>query len=136
MATSNQFNGGLVGLYIDGTLIGCTTSDSFNGEANSIDASCKGSSLWGYSLQGTKNWNFSTEGRWIFDAAYGAGDIIDLWINGTEVVAKLSTDESGDWYIYGNCVCTSVSLTAPNNEASGFAATFNGRGPLNKVTLT
>lgn len=134
--TEKQFNGGLVGLYVDGALIACTTSDSFNGDASQIDASCKGTSLWGFYLQGTKNWTFQLEGRWQFDAAYGFGDLVDLWINGTEVTVKFSTNISGDWYLYGQCVVTNVGGTAPNNEAAGFSATLSGRGELSKTTLT
>lgn len=136
MPTTNQFNGGIIGIYVDGTLVACTTSDTFEGNAQQIDASCKGSSLWGYFLQGTKNWTFTQEGRWQFDATYGIGDLIDLWIAGTEVTVKYSSDVSGDWYLYGQAIITNVGLTAPNNEAAGFSCTFSGRGALTKTTLT
>ena len=136
MATEGQFDGGLVGLYVNSQLIGCTTSDNFDGTANQIDASCKGSGLWGTFLAGTKNWTITSEGRWQFDAAFGVGDLFDLWHDSTEVTLVYQTNESGDWYLEGTAEITNISLTAPNNDAAGFSVTFSGKGEIVRKTET
>src|SRR5690625_7932594 len=118
MATTGQVNGNLVGIYVNAQLIACTTSDNFEGTAEQIDASCKGSGNWGTFLQGKKNWTMTTEGRLQFDAACGAAELFDIWKNGTVVTLVWQTNESGDWYLQGNAVITSYSLSAPDNDRS------------------
>jgi len=136
MATTGSFNGKLIGVYVDGTLIGCATSGTLRVEADTIDATCKDSSSWGVSLIGQRSWSMDVDALIKFDATEGLEESIDYILNETEVVLKFSTEVAGDTYWTGTAVASSVEANGPNNEVASWSVSFAGKGALTKGTVT
>jgi predicted secreted protein len=136
MATVGTFNGKLIGVYVDGTLIGCATSGTLRVEADQIDATCKDSDSWGAALTGRRSWGMDCDALIKFDATEGLEEAIDYILNETTVVLKFSTEVTGDTYWTGSAIATSVEANAPNNEVASWSVSFEGQGALTKGTIT
>jgi predicted secreted protein len=136
MATTGSFNGKLIGVYIDGTLVACATSGTLRVEADEIDATCKDDSSWGVSLSGRRSWGMDVDALIKFDGAEGLEESIDYILNESTVVLKFSTEVTDDTYWTGSAIATSVEANAPNNEVASWSVSFNGKGALTKGTVT
>lgn len=136
MATVGTFNGKLIGVYVDGTLIGCATSGTLRVEADQIDATCKDSDSWGAALTGRRSWGMDCDALIKFDATEGLEEAIDYILNETTVVLKFSTEVTGDTYWTGSAIATSVEANGPNNEVASWSVSFEGQGALTKGTIT
>ena len=136
MATTGTFNGKLIGVYVNGTLIGCATSGTLRVEADSIDATCKDSDAWGSSLAGRRSWGMDVDALVKLDATEGMEQSIDYILNDTSVTLKFSTEETGDVYYTGTAIATSVEVNAANNEVTSWSVSFAGQGALTKGTVS
>lgn len=136
MATTGTFNGKLIGVYVDGTLIGCATSGTLRVEADEIDATCKDSDAWGNNLIGRRSWGMDVDALVKLDATEGLEESIDYILNETTVTLKFSTEVTGDTYWTGSAIATSVEANAPNNEVASWSVSFSGQGALTKGTIT
>jgi len=136
MATTGTFNGKLIGVYVDGTLIACATSGTLSVEADTIDATCKDSDAWGDTLLGQRSWSMAVEALVKFDGAEGVEESIDYILNDTTVTLKFSTEVTGDVYWQGDAKASSVEVNAGNNEVASWSVTFEGKGAIVKRTVT
>jgi len=130
MATLGAFNGTLMGLYIDGTLLGCSTSFDLNINAAEIDTTCKDSAGDKAILPGLRDWSVSADGVMTLDGATSAEYLHGLITARTEINIKMSTDTSGDGYWHGEGYITNLTITAPMEDKVTFSCSFVGNGAL------
>lgn len=134
--TSGAFKGNLFGLYIGGTLIACARDCSFDGTNETIDATCKDNDGAKQVLLGQQGGTFNVDGLVVMDASYGFVDLIGVWLNKTEVVVLMSTEETGDTTITASCLLTNITVNGPLNDVANFSATFETTGAITTPTVS
>jgi len=122
MPSTGAMNGTAILLKVGGVTVAKLKSNSFKLERSLIDVSNKSSSGWKESIygQGSGGFDFdgifSEDGTWGFDEAYAA------MVAKTELTILYTTAVSGDKTYGGTCLLTSITTTAPMEDA----ATFSG----------
>ena len=136
MATTGKVPGNAVGLYVDGSKIALSTDLSFTGNTNLIDETNADSAGWEENSPGSKAAEFSISGFVAYDANYGYEDIEDLWLAGTQVELKWTTEESGDKRKVCSANIQSVGNSRSHHDKLVFDASFKSTGPVSKEEIT
>jgi hypothetical protein len=134
MASTGILNGTLGVVKVGGVTIAHLTSNNFNVEMSTRDASTKSSAGWKDVLEGQRSWGGSASGYFAEDAAYGFEDLFDVMESRTLVTLRFTTGVTGDKYYEGEAYVTSIARTDGLEESSTFEATFEGTGVLAKDT--
>jgi hypothetical protein len=134
MASTGILNGTLGVVKVGGVLVAHLTSNNFNVEMSTRDASTKSSAGWKDVLEGQRSWGGSASGYFAEDAAYGFEDLFDIVGTRTQVTLRFTTGVTGDKYYEGEAYVTSIARTDGLEESSTFEATFEGTGVLEKGT--
>jgi TP901-1 family phage major tail protein len=134
MASTGAINGTAVVLKIGGTTIAKLKSNSLKLSRNAIDISNKDSGGWKESIYGQGSGSFDFEGvfaedgTWGFDEAYAA-------ISGKTNLTAKWTAGAGDLYYQASCILTSISMTAPMEDAVTFSGSLEITGAPTTGTL-
>ena len=119
-------------------LVACSTSGTFSGTRELIEATTKDNDGAREILTGGITWSITCEGL----IEYGLGttvrsahDVFDLWEGKTKVRVAWSTGVDGDTLYYGDAFVTSYEETAGLNEVASFSATFEGDGLITKKVI-
>lgn len=131
-------NGTTMLLLLDGVAIGCTRSATLNINNDTYDASCKSSNGWADNGLGQRSWDVSFDGLYdpsgvtnfeaLFDELYER--------DATLIMEFAQIDGTGGGEVYrGNCLVTSLSLTADMEQPVTYSGTLTGTGSLYKSTV-
>lgn len=132
MATTGAVDGNALLLYMEGNAIACTTEAQFQFSRTLIEITCKDNNgAKQYKVGGTDG-TFSVSGIWKFDAAYGVEDLATAFLAGTQLTARWSTDETGDFYLQAEVIITDFSGAANVNESATYSATLQITGTITK----
>ena len=134
MASTGILNGTLGVIKVGAVTVAHLTSNNFNVEMATRDASTKSSAGWKDVLEGQRSWGGSASGYFAEDAAYGFEDLFDAMTSRTVVTLRFTTGVTGDKYYEGTAYVTSIAKTDGLEESSTFEATFEGTGVLGKDT--
>ena len=126
-------------VLIDGVSIGATTSCTLNISSSNIETSNKGSAGHTDRISGKGDWSVDFDGLYDPSQTYGFQELYDQIAAKpqTRVVIEIANiDGTGGGELYrGFALCSSATLTAPNEEASTISGTFEADGILNKGTV-
>ena len=140
MATTGIVNGTLIGLYKVGA--GPTYTKFANGTASSVDIAIdmieittKDSSGHKEYIAGEKGGTFQFEGRFEYDTSVSTqgesfDDLVTAALAGTAFTARWSSQSTGDEYLESSVLISSVSASAPNNDAASFSCTLQMTGTI------
>lgn len=130
MATTGPVKGNLLIVYMDdndGTglrSIACSTNATFNGSNEILETTCKDNDGAKTRLASGQDWSMSSTGIVKYDADRGIEDLVDAWLNQTEVTVRFSTNVTGDFYLQGNAIIDSLSMDSPLNGISTWNVNF------------
>ena len=134
-----KINGTSIGVYVGGTLVAASTSANLDMSIDEITVTSKDSAGRKEILPGTSSWSVS--GDFLDDVGssnYEFKDFHALYKNKTVVEVRLQETGIGtgeDYYI-GFAYLTSVSRSAPMEDAVTGSYTFTGTGLLAEVAYT
>lgn len=119
-------NGNDVGLYVEGQLIGCLTSNSFTSTDQEVDVTCKDQGGARQVLAGQNQSEFPFEGFFNPASGFGLPDLIAIHKNKTTVWVKQVLDDE----LAITCFAKLLTLTwtGPLNAGSTFSGTFTVTG--------
>lgn len=136
MATTGIVEGNSLLLYIGTDPIVCTTEASFDFSREIIESTCKDNNGARQIKLGGTSGSFTVSGLWKFDGAYQIDDLMTAFLAGTELTARWTTDETGDFFLEADVYITNISGASPVNDNVTFDATFEITGPITKGTET
>ena len=119
-------------------IIASSTSGTFSGELETLDATTKDNDGARAILVSAINWSVSCEGLVHFgddSNKLRPTELFDIWNNKTKVRVAWSTGVEGDVFYYGNGFITSYEESAGLNEIASFSITIEGDGGIEKVTI-
>ena len=141
MAISGIVNGTLIGLYkVAGspatfTKIANGTAAGVDIAIDMIEITTKDSSGFKEYLAGEKGGTFQFEGRLEYDTSAGSQGLSlkDLGTDalaGTAFTMRWSSQSTGDEYFESSVLISSISASAPNNDAASFSCTMQMTGTI------
>lgn len=136
MATTGKINGDNFLLYVNNVPMGHSIDATLEVSQELIDATTKDSSRWNDHILGNRSFSGSVSGLVAFDSQENAVDAINWILNGDTLTFKLSNSVSGDTEWSGSIDPSSVSFSAPQNSATGYDFSFQGKGALTSATIT
>jgi TP901-1 family phage major tail protein len=153
MATTGKIRSNAINVYVssvvgdtidtDGTddtydIIASSTSGTFSGELETLDATTKDNDGARSILVSAINWSVSCEGLVHFGDESNKlrpTELFDIWNNKSKVRVAWSTGVEGDTFYYGNGFITSYEESAGLNEIASFSITIEGDGGIEKATI-
>lgn len=136
MPSTGAMNGTAILLKVGATTVAKLKSNSFKVNRATIDVSNKDSGGWKESLygQGSGSFDFdgvfSEDGTWGFDEAYAA------MIAKTSLTVLYASAVVGDKSYTGTCILTSLTQTAPMEDAVTFSGTLELTGAPTQGTVS
>jgi hypothetical protein len=124
-------NGNDVGIYVEGSLIGCLTNATFSSSNEEIDVTCKDNDGASAILPGGQTAEITFEGYFDPAATYGFQDLVAINKNRTKVWVKMSYDGTDSLTITGYAYLNQIEWTGPLNAGSTFSGTFTIDGGWN-----
>lgn len=118
-------NGNDIGLYVEGQLIGCLTSSSFESQNEEIDVTCKDNGGARQTLPGGNQSSMPFDGFFNPASTYGLEDLVAVHYNKTRVWVKQQYDTLT---ITGYAYLNTLNWSAPLNAGSTFSGTFTVDG--------
>lgn len=123
------------------TPVAFATSATLNVTAALLEAIVKGGNGWREVEAGSRSWSISSDSLTSWTAETGFADtptILDLCIARTEVAVEMgqATGTSGNVYYTGDTYITASNIAAGAGAYSTDSFTFEGNGPLTKVTAS
>lgn len=126
MAAATVINGNDIGLYVEGQLIGCLTSNDFDSTNNEIVVTCKDNNGARQILAGGNQSEFAFEGFFNPASGFGFKDLVSIHKNKTTVWVKMMSD--GNMTITCFAKLNKLKWSAPLNAGSTFSGTFTVDG--------
>ena len=117
-------NGNEVGIYVEGTLIGCLTNASFSSTNAEIDVTCKDDSGARKVLPGGNQAEISFEGFFDPAATYGLQDLMSIHKNRTRSWVKMEYTETDALAVTAYAYLNTLEWTGPLNAGSTFSGAF------------
>ena len=133
MATSGIVNGTDLRIYMGGVAIGHATTCSLDMTRETRETLTKDApgGGWATAEVGRKSATLSTDGMFSYDTTNKKfSDLFTAFDNGTLLLLRFTTDESGDTYWQGSGYITSLNLTAPVEDNTTYSATFTVNGAI------
>ena len=121
-------NGNDIGIYVEGSLIGCLTNATFSSQNQEIDVTCKDDDGARAVLPGGQSAEITFEGFFDPAATYGFQDLVGVHSNRTRVWVKMTYDASDSLTITGYAYLNQIEWTGPLNAGSTFSGTFTVDG--------
>tara|TARA_R110000772_G_scaffold63077_9_gene141453 strand:- start:925 stop:1377 length:453 start_codon:yes stop_codon:yes gene_type:complete len=149
MATTGIINGTKFAVYVwHGTykLIGYSTSCNISITQDTRNTTTQATGMWNTRTIGSKDWEVSCESLVAMSGSAGElwNDIFSNYLDDTNVVNYIPTFQlrfqtnggnvSGDNYLYGPAILTSLSIEAPQELSATMSVSFIASGPLLKGT--
>jgi len=125
-------NGNDIGLYVEGQLIGCLTSNSFQSTDSEIPVTCKDNGGAKQVLAGENASEFPFEGFFNPASTFGFQDLIAIHKNKTRVWVKQQL--TGELSVTCFAKLLTITWTAPLNAGSTFSGTFTVDGAWSFTT--
>lgn len=119
-------NGNDIGLYVEGQLIGCLTSNSFTSTDDETDVTCKDNGGARQVLAGRNTAEFPFEGFFNPASTFGFQDLIAIHKNKTRVWVKQQL--TGELAVTCYAKLLTLTWSAPLNAGSTFSGTFTVDG--------
>ena len=136
MATTGVVKGTDFLVYCGGNALAHSTSGSISFSMDTIETSSKDTSDLQTFLAGRRGATASADGLVALDSSYNFSYLFGLLENQTTVVVRMSTNVSGDKYYQASGIITSLDLSAGDNEAATYSASFQLTGVVDEVELT
>lgn len=136
MPTTGVINGRNLVLLINGNVIGHAKNHSIEISNSLIDTTSKDAAGWETNIAGLKSVSLSGDGLIALDDTYTVDDLTTVLIAGTAVSYQYTTDVSGDKYWTGSGRIESLSMNAPNEEASTYTFSIKGTAALTNPSRT
>lgn len=131
MATTGIFNGSLLSVKIDSSIILNSTSCSLSLSADTPEATTKDSGGFQELIVGVKSGEISFEGLVAYDAGgTQIGEVSADLLAGTEVTWEFSTDVSGDDKYSGSGFISSIEITADMESPTSYSGTIVTTGTI------
>lgn len=127
MASTGAMNGTAIVLKIGGTTIAKLKSNSMKFNANAIDTSNKDSAGWKEQIYGQRSGSFDFDGIFAEDGTWGFDEGYNAIAAKTVLTAKWA-GATGDVYYQASCILTSITATAPMEDAVTFSGTLEMTG--------
>ena len=127
MASTGAMNGTAIVLKVDGVTIAKLKSNTFKVNRAGIDVSNKDSAGWKEQIYGQGSGGFDFEGVFAEDGNWGFKQGYLAIVNKTNVTAKWA-GATGDTYYQATCIVTSMTETAPMEDAVTFSGTLEMTG--------
>lgn len=139
MATTGVLNSSLVALYIEGSVILCSTDATITIENGTRDTTCKEDDEWASFEPSIKSWSMSGSAFYRTDATPGLHDMF-TYLTGVKkgkVAVKWASKESGDLEFAGTGIITRLQGNAPGvNENTTWDIDIQGTGALTSGTVS
>jgi predicted secreted protein len=119
-------NGNDVGIYVEGTLIGCLTNATFSSTNEEIDVTCKDNDGARQVLPGGRTWTIGFEGMFNPASTYGLQELFSVHDDRTRVWVKMG--DNTNLTVTGYCYLNQIDWEGPLNAGSTFSGTFTGDG--------
>lgn len=133
MATSGIVNGTDLRIYMGGVAIGHATTCSLDMTRETRETLTKDApgGGWATAEVGRKSATLSTDGMFSYDTSNKKfSDLFTAFDNGTLLLLRFTTDETGDTYWQGSGYITSLNLSAPVEDNTTYSATFTVNGAI------
>lgn len=136
MASTGAMNGTAVLLKIETTTVAKLTSNNITFSRAAIDVSNKDSGGWQESIYGQGSGSIDCEG--VFDEAgsWGADEAYTAIVNKSVLTARWATAVAGDKYYEAECLLTSFSMSAPNEDKVTFTCSLQFTGAPSTGTVS
>lgn len=122
-------------LYVGGVAVACATDATLTLNIAMREVLCKDTAAWRNILPGVRSWSVSGSGLHDIGATNGGNDLAMLGINRTYVVVKLSTEESGEFYLTGSGYVGECTINSPGAEENAtYSFSIEGDGELSTGT--
>lgn len=136
--------GNLLGLYVkvDGEmrLIAAGTGATFSADRQVIDVTTKDNNGARTILMGGKSVNFTFNGAISFDQSsgtnWGYDKMLSAWDDADELIARFSSNVSGDSYIQCSAYIANISGDAPVNAMGTYSLDIQSTGDITVGTET
>lgn len=125
-------NGNDIGIYVNGTLIGCLTNAAFSSSKAEIDVTCKDDGGDAAFLSGGKTSTITFDGLFKPESTFGLTDLFDIYDNNTEVDCAIG--DQANLTIYSRAELMSLNFTGPLNAGTTFNGEFKINGSYTKST--
>jgi len=135
MATAGKFNGNILEISFDGTVLTHALQHSESHSMSPIDVTTKDSSSQEEVIAGLRGSEISASGYFAEDATKGYEDLYDLYAAGTSVTVLVASTVSGDVSYSYTAFVTSLSRTAEMDTAVGFEVSLKPTGTVTKGTV-
>lgn len=115
-------------------IVASSTSGTFSGELETIDATSKDSDGARQILVSAISWSMSVEGLIQYNDSTNkvrSGELFTLWKNKTKIRVAWSTGKTGDTFYWGDGFITSYEESAGLNEVATFSVSIEGDGDIN-----
>ena len=128
MPSSGAMNGTAILLLVEGSAVAKLKTNSISLNAATIDVSNKTSGGWKESIYGQRSGSFDFEG--VFDEAgsWGFDEAFTAIGAKTVLTVRWASAVTGDKYYEAECLLTSISQSAPMEDAVTFSGTFEITG--------
>jgi TP901-1 family phage major tail protein len=119
-------------------IVASSTSGTFSGELETIDATSKDNDGARSILVSAISWSMTVEGLVQYNDTTNkirSADLFSLWQNKVKVRIAWATGIDGDSFYYGDAYITSYEESAGLNEVASFSVTFEGDGDITTSTI-
>lgn len=134
-----KLNGTSMLVLVDGVAIAGTKSFTLDLKSANIDITSKDSGGWVYRIYGLRDWSVSCDGLFDPSGVFNVEEIFDaIDSRDTTILLEMAVIDGvgGGFLLKGEALASSLTLTAGQEEAVSFTATFEADGPLDKGTVT
>jgi TP901-1 family phage major tail protein len=128
MPSTGAMNGTAIVLKIGGVTVAKLKSNSISANAAAIDVSNKDSAGWQESIYGQRSGSFDFDGVFAEDGSWGFDEGFAAITGKTTLTARWTSAANGDKYYEATCLLTSISETAPMEDAVTFTGTLQWTG--------
>jgi predicted secreted protein len=129
------FNGTLLGVYLDSTLIAAAQDVSLSLNVETIDVTTKDSQGFRELLGGLRSGTMTVNGLIDYTDADSNKDTTDLWTawearTPVAVVFQKATEVTGDLSFSANAIITSLEQSGGTEDTATYSATFELTGTI------
>lgn len=139
MATTGVLNSSLIALYVEGSVILCSTDATITIENGTRETTCKEDDEWASYEPSIKSWNMSGSAFYRTDSTPGMHDMFTYLTGSTKgkVAVKWASKETGDKQFGGNGIITRLQGNSPGvNENATWDIDIQGTGALTSSTVS
>lgn len=133
--TDGVVNGTVILVYNNGTPIAAATGHQASQSVATRDTVNKDNAGWKTIEAGVREWTFSGNGHFKFDATYGYQDLFAIYLSRTQITVRFGSETDGDLVYEGTAYLTELTADAPSEENTTYTYTFTGDGALTEIAV-